>query len=89
VPTATESGLKGFEVVLNFGLVAPAGTPKAIVDKINKAMRVAIANADVRKRISADGAEAVASTPEEYTAIVDRDEARWSALIKKLKLKVE
>ena len=89
VPTATESGLKGFEVVLNYGLLAPAGTPKAIVDKINKAMRVAIANEDVRKRISADGAEAISSTAEEYTAIVDRDEARWSALIKKLKLKVE
>ncbi len=89
VPTATESGLPGFEVVLNYGLLAPAGTPKAIVDKINAAMRVAIANEEVRKRISADGAEAVASTPAEYTAIVDRDESRWSALIKKLNLKVE
>jgi tripartite-type tricarboxylate transporter receptor subunit TctC len=89
VPTATESGLKGFEVVLNYGLLAPAGTPKAIVEKINKAMRVAIENEAVRKRISADGAEAVASTVAEYAAIVDRDERRWSALIKKLKLKVE
>ena len=44
---------------------------------------------EVRKRISTDGAEAVASTPAEYAAIVDRDEKRWSALIKKLKLKVE
>jgi tripartite-type tricarboxylate transporter receptor subunit TctC len=88
-PTATESGLKGFEVVLNYGLLAPAGTPKAIVDKINKAMQAAIANESVRKRISADGAEAISSTPEQYTAIVDRDEKRWSALIKKLNLKVE
>ncbi|MPZ41430.1 MAG: tripartite tricarboxylate transporter substrate binding protein [Rhizobiales bacterium] len=89
VPTATESGLPGFEVVLNYGLLAPAGTPKPIVDKINQAMRVAIENEEVRKRISADGAEAVASTPSEYAAIVDRDETRWSALIKKLNLKVE
>jgi tripartite-type tricarboxylate transporter receptor subunit TctC len=89
VPTATESGLPGFEVVLNYGLLAPAGTPKAIVDKINQAMRVAIANEEVRKRISTDGAEAVASTVAEYAAIVDRDERRWSALIKKLNLKVE
>lgn len=89
VPTATESGLKGFEVVLNYGLLAPAGTPKAIVEKINKAMRVAIENEAVRKRISADGAEAVASTVAEYAAIVDRDERRWAALIKKLNLKVE
>ena len=85
----SESGLAGFDVMLNYGLLAPAGTPKPIVDKINQAMRVAIANPEVQKRIAADGGEAVSSTPEEYSAIVDRDMARWSALIKKLNLKVE
>jgi tripartite-type tricarboxylate transporter receptor subunit TctC len=89
VPTVSESGLPGFEVMLNYGLLAPAGTPKAIVDKINEAMRVAIANEDVRKRIGADGGEAVSSTPAEYGDIVSRDMTRWSALIKKLNLKVE
>ena len=89
VPTVSESGLAGFEVMLNYGLLAPAGTPKPIVDKINQAMRVAIANPEVQKRIAADGGEAVSSSPEEYSAIVDRDMTRWSALIKKLNLKVE
>lgn len=89
VPTVSESGLPGFDVMLNYGLLAPAGTPKAIVDKINQAMRAAIANEEVRKRIGADGGEAVSSTPDEYRAIVDRDMTRWSALIKKLNLKVE
>ncbi len=89
VPTAAETGLPGFDVVLNYGLLAPAGTPKPIVDKINAAMRTAIANPDVQKRISADGAEAASSTPAEYAAIVKRDHERWSALIKKLNLKVE
>ena len=89
VPTVSESGLAGFDVMLNYGLLAPAGTPKPIVDKINEAMRVAIANEEVQKRIAADGGEAVSSTPEEYAAIVDRDMTRWSALIKKLNLKVE
>jgi len=89
VPTGSESGLPGFDVMLNYGLLAPAGTPKPIVDKINEAMRVAIANEEVRKRIGADGGEAVSSTPEEYGAIVSRDMTRWSALIKKLNLKVE
>jgi tripartite-type tricarboxylate transporter receptor subunit TctC len=89
VPTVAESGLPGFEVMLNYGLLAPTGTPKPIVDKINEAMRVAIANEEVRKRIAADGAEAVSSTPSEYGAIVDRDMTRWSVLIKKLNLKVE
>jgi tripartite-type tricarboxylate transporter receptor subunit TctC len=89
VPTAAESGLSGFEVVLNYGILAPAGTPAPIVTKLNAAMRVAIANEDVKKRISADGAQAVSSTPAEYTAIVDKDEREWGALIKKLGLKVE
>ena len=89
VPTVTESGLKGFDVMLNYGLLAPAGTPKPIVDKINQAMRAAIANPDVQKRIAADGADAVSSTPEEYSAIVERDMTRWAVLIKKLNLKVE
>ena len=89
VPTAAETGLPGFDVVLNYGLLAPAGTPKPIVDKINAAMRVALASPEVQKRISTDGAEAASSTPEEYAAIVARDEKRWSALIKKLNLKVE
>jgi tripartite-type tricarboxylate transporter receptor subunit TctC len=89
VPTVSESGLQGFDVMLNYGLLAPPGTPKPIVDKINAAMRDAIANPEVQKRIAADGGDAVSSTPEEYTAIVDRDMTRWSALIKKLNLKVE
>src|SRR5262249_34227563 len=89
VPTVAESGLAGFEVMLNYGLLAPAGTPKAIVDRINQAMRTAIASEDVRSRIAADGGEAVSSTPDDYTAIVDRDMTRWSALIRQLNLKVE
>ena len=56
----------------------PPARRRPIVDKINEAMRVAIANEEVRKRIAADGGEAVSSTPEEYGAIVDRD---MSALV--------
>jgi tripartite-type tricarboxylate transporter receptor subunit TctC len=89
VPTTPESGLPNFEVVLNYGIVGPAGMPKDIVDKINAAMRKAIADPEVVKRISADGAEAVSSTPAEYAAIIDGDDRRWSALIKKLGLKVQ
>jgi tripartite-type tricarboxylate transporter receptor subunit TctC len=89
VPTASETGLPGFDVVLNYGLLAPAGTPRPIIDKINQAMRVAIENEDLKKKIAADGGEAVASTPDEYGRIVDTDESKWSALIRKLNLKVE
>jgi tripartite-type tricarboxylate transporter receptor subunit TctC len=89
IPTVAESGLPGFDVVLNYGLLAPAGTSKAIIDRINQAMRVSLDNEELRRRVAADGSEVMSSTPEEYGAIVDRDEALWSALIKKLNLKVE
>jgi tripartite-type tricarboxylate transporter receptor subunit TctC len=89
VPTIAETGLPGFDVVLNYGLLAPAGTPKAIVDKINQAMRSSLDDEDLKRKIAADGGEVVSSTPDEYGRIIDTDEAKWSALIKKLDLKVE
>ncbi len=89
VPTAAESGLPGFDVVLNYGLLAPAGTPQPIVDKINKAMQKAIADPAVVERISAGGAEATSSTPQEYGKIIDNDLKTWGALIKKLNLSVK
>jgi tripartite-type tricarboxylate transporter receptor subunit TctC len=89
VPTAAETGLPGFDVVLNYGLLAPAGTPRPIIDKINQAMRVALGDPEVKKRISADGAEVASSTPDEYGAIIERDLTRWGELINKLNLSVD
>lgn len=89
VPTIAESGLPGFEAVLYYGLLAPVGTPRPIIDKINAAMRVSLQNPLVRDRIATDGADAIASTPEEYGAIIARDTAKWGALIKALDLKID
>src|SRR5215510_12380363 len=57
LPTIAESGIKDFEASLFYGLVAPAGTPRDIIDRINKALREALATADVQKRLTNDGAE--------------------------------
>jgi tripartite-type tricarboxylate transporter receptor subunit TctC len=89
VPTATESGLPGFESVLLYGLVAPAGVPKPIVERLNKELRALVNTDDVKKRIHQDGGDPLTSTPEEYAAEIDRDETKWGTLIKKLNLKVE
>jgi tripartite-type tricarboxylate transporter receptor subunit TctC len=89
VPTANESGLPDFEAVLHYGLLAPAGTPKAIVDKLNAALRALVDTAEVKARIHAEGGDPLTSTPEEYAADIDREEAKWAALIHKLGLKVE
>jgi len=89
VPTASESGLPGFDAVLHYGLIAPAGTPRPIIERLNKELR-ALAETDlVKQRIQAEGGDAMTSTPEEYAQDIDQEETKWSTLIKKLNLKVE
>jgi tripartite-type tricarboxylate transporter receptor subunit TctC len=82
VPTIAEAGVPGFEASLYYGLVAPAGTPRPIIDKLNKALRTALATDEVRKRLSTDGAEPAPSSPEEYAAQIDREETKWSKVVK-------
>ncbi|HKS60812.1 MAG TPA: tripartite tricarboxylate transporter substrate-binding protein, partial [Xanthobacteraceae bacterium] len=77
------------ESVLHYGIVAPAGTPRPIVEKLNAAMRAALADADVRERIMADGAEPLAGSPEDYAADIDREETKWSKVVKVSGAKVE
>jgi tripartite-type tricarboxylate transporter receptor subunit TctC len=89
VPTVDESGLSGFEAVLHYGLLAPAGTPKEIIERLNKELRALISAPEVRERIAAEGGDPLPSSPQQYAADIDREEAKWSVLIKKLNLKVE
>ena len=89
VPTANESGLPGFESVLHYGLLAPAGTPRPIVDRLNTALRALVATAEVKQRILAEGGDPLASTPEEYAKDIDSEETKWGTLVRRLNLKVE
>ena len=89
VPTAAESGLPGFEAMLHYGLLAPAGTPRPIVARLNAELRKVVGSEDVKQRIHADGGDVLVSTPEEYRADIDLEEKKWSALIRKLGLRVE
>ena len=89
VPTVAESGLPGFEAVLYYGLLAPAGTPKAIVDRLNKELNAAVTTDEVRKRINAEGGDPLTGTPGEHAATIDRDETKWGALVKKLGLNMD
>jgi tripartite-type tricarboxylate transporter receptor subunit TctC len=89
LPTVAESGLAGFDAVLNYGIVAPAGTPQPIVERLNKELRAALGSEEVRKRLVQEGAEPRPVTPEEHAAIIDAEETKWSTLIKSIGLKVE
>ena len=84
-----EAALPGYEAVLHYGIVAPAGTPRAIIDKLSVALRAAVMSDDLKAKLAQDGAEPLPSTPEEYAADIDREETKWSAIIKKSGAKAE
>ncbi len=81
VPAVAET-LPGFEASLHYGLVAPAGTPRPIIDKLNAALRKVVNSDVVRERLAFEGAEPQPSTPEEYAADLDAEETKWSEVVK-------
>jgi tripartite-type tricarboxylate transporter receptor subunit TctC len=90
LPTVAEAGpLPGYEAVLHYGIVAPAGTPQPVIAKLSAALTAALAQSDVRERIAADGAEVASMTPAEYAADIDREETKWSKVVKVSGAKVE
>jgi tripartite-type tricarboxylate transporter receptor subunit TctC len=82
LPTVAQSGLPGFDAVLNYGLLAPAGTPRPIIERLNKELRAALATEEVRRRLLQEGAEPEPGSPQEHAAVIDREETKWSAVIK-------
>jgi tripartite-type tricarboxylate transporter receptor subunit TctC len=89
VPTVAESGLPGFEAAVRYGVLAPAGTPRPIVERINAELRAIVSADETRARIAAQGGEPLVATPEEYAADIAREQTKWGVLIKKLGLRVE
>jgi len=89
LPTVAEAALPGYEAVLHYGIVAPAGTPKPIIEKLSVALKAALREPDVREKIEADGAELASMTPAEYAADIDREETKWSAIVKLSGARVE
>jgi tripartite-type tricarboxylate transporter receptor subunit TctC len=82
VPTMIEAGIPGFDASLCYGLLAPAGAPRAVIDRLNKALREALASDEVKKQLELDGTEITPGTPEQYADFIDKDEKKWSELVK-------
>jgi tripartite-type tricarboxylate transporter receptor subunit TctC len=89
MPTIAEQGLPGYEAVLRYGLVAPTGTPRSIIDRLNKELREMLASDVMRTRFATVGAEPLSSTPEEYAKDIEQEHTKWSTLVKSLGLKAE
>ena len=87
VPTLREAGVAGTEVTTWFGLFAPAGTPKAVAERLQRDAATALQDLAKRGVVQAD--EAVGSTPEQFTAFVQAEHAKWGKVIKDLGLKLD
>ena len=89
LPTIAEAGVPGYEATQQYGLVAAAGTPRPIVETLNRALRIALDSEEVRKRLAADGAEPTPSTPEEHAVLIEQEHAKWTRLVNEIGFKPE
>ncbi len=86
LPTVAEQGYPGFEALSWFGILAPKGTPKPILDKVYQTTMKALADPDLKPRVAALGLELVGSTPEEMKATMERDIPKWAKVIEDAKI---
>ena len=89
VPTLHELGVSNFEVGAWLGLLAPAGTPKPIVDKLNQELNLALDDDTVRTKLMGMGSEILKSSPEEFGAFIRKENERWSKLVRETGAKVD
>jgi len=89
VPTSAQAGLPGFEAVQYYGLAAPAGTPRPIIERLNKELQAILRTDEMKARLVGEGSDPTPGTPADYAANIQREEGKWAALIKKLGLKFE
>jgi tripartite-type tricarboxylate transporter receptor subunit TctC len=88
LPTFGDAGLKSYEAGLWYSLLAPAGTPKPVVDKLNEAMAAALKDPAVTKQLQQQGFESQSSTPAELKGFMARELVRWEKVIKDNQIKV-
>ena len=88
-PTANESGLPGFEVIVWYGLFAPAGTPESIINKLNAELRKITSQAEVRKKLSDQGADPLDASPREFSQRIQKDYEVWKKVVESSGAKAE
>lgn len=89
VPTVAESGLPGFEVFGWNGILAPAGTPRPIIERLNTAIHAVLREPEVRRQLAEQGAEAAPNSPEEFAARISADIAKWAHVVREAGIRPE
>jgi tripartite-type tricarboxylate transporter receptor subunit TctC len=82
VPTAQEAGLKDYDVTIWYGVLAPAGTPAPVIDRLSREIGAVMSTDEMKKRMQADGAEARPNSPAEFAALIRHDMAKWGPVVK-------
>jgi tripartite-type tricarboxylate transporter receptor subunit TctC len=89
VPTVAESGLPGFEASQWHGILVPASTPKAVVDRLNAEIKTAMAAPEIAERLSLEGAEVWTNTAAEFRNHISKEMVRWGDLVRRAGIKPE
>jgi tripartite-type tricarboxylate transporter receptor subunit TctC len=89
LPTVSEAGVPGYQVVLWHGLVGPKGLPAAVVERVNQAANDALKSKDVADLLATDGVAPAGGTPEQFRAVIKSDIERWSGVVKQANIKAD
>jgi tripartite-type tricarboxylate transporter receptor subunit TctC len=82
VPPIAEAGLPGYEATQWFGVLAPPGTPRAIVERLHRDITTGLRSPDVKQHLAGEGAQVVASTPEQFAAYIRSETEKWARVVK-------
>jgi tripartite-type tricarboxylate transporter receptor subunit TctC len=82
LPTIAESGVKDFELIVWYGLLAPKGLPAPILNRLNQEIRKMSSLPEIRQRLAAQGAEVVTNSPDEFARQIAKDRAKWELAVK-------
>ena len=89
IPTLAESGVPGYEVTAWFGLLAPAGVPKPVIDRLNAALTQTLATADIRAKLAGLGAVLEVGTPDAFGKLLNDEIGKWRQVIEKAGIKID
>jgi len=89
VPTISEAGVPGYEATNWWGMVAPAGTPRAVIDKLHQELSVILASGETRKRFETEGGEAVQMSSDDFGRFMVSEQAKWAKVVKEAGIKPE
>lgn len=89
VPTIAEAGVPGYEATNWWGILAPAGTPPAIIERLHQELSLILASAETQKRFHSEGAEAAQMSPEEFRRFIAGETVMWARVVKEAGIRAE